>query len=81
MEKVIRRKIMIRAKNMERAKYFANSTLYRKMSTFDYSPEKLISVKLNKSVGLAGGVPGYNVIYERYYTPRYKTGKKKGMLR
>jgi len=62
------RKIMIRAKNLTKAKQFAK--MYRKLSTFNYSPERVVSVKRNFKAGLAGGVPGWDVTLARRKTQR-----------
>lgn len=70
---------MVRAKNVTQAKKFGKH--HAKLSTMAYSGERVTSAKLDKSVGLAGGIPGYTVGLTRRKVERYKTGKKKGMLR
>ena len=69
---------MIRAQNLAKAKMFANSNSYRKYATFEYLPEKLVSVKLSKRAGLAGGVPGWIIEYRQ--KPDTRPRKKSGVL-
>ena len=79
VNKMVTRYVMVRAKNRTQAKTFGKQVA--KYSTMDYSPERVGSVTLNKAVGLAGGIPGYTVGLTKRKVERYKTGKKKNMLR
>ena len=73
------RHILVRAKNITDAKKFGRQ--HAKLSTMDYSGERVTSAKLDKGAGLAGGIPGYTVGLTRRKVERYKTGKKKHMLK
>ena len=67
------RYILIRAKNLERAKVYAK--MHCTLSTYEYSPERVSSVKYDKKAGLAGGVRGYKAGLTKVKTIRdYKTG-------
>ena len=73
------RKVNVRANTAADAKKFAKQLA--KLSTMDYSGEKVGMVKLSRKHGLAGGVKMYTVTMTRRKTKRYTTGKKKGQLR
>ena len=73
------RHVLIRARNPSQARKFAKSVC--KMSTVNYSPERVTSVALNKTPGFDKGLPAYTVGLTKRKVERYKTGKKKGMLR
>lgn len=70
------RKILIRADTIKQAKKFAQ--VHRKGMSGLFLPEKIISIKLNKSQGLAGGVKAYTVTLRRKEDLRPRT--KKGLL-
>lgn len=73
------RYIHVRANNAVDAKRFANLS-HKKYSTMSHSPERVSSVVLDKSQGLAGGVPSFKVGLTRMKISRYKKGTKKDML-
>ena len=58
------RRIMIRAETLAKAKRFAD-TIYSKSGDNKYLPEKVMSVKLSKRSGLAGGIKGWTVVYRQ----------------
>lgn len=64
MKMIETRTILVRADSVKDARRFANLS-HKRLSTNEYLPEKVISVKLNRSAGLAGGVKGYNVRLRR----------------
>ncbi len=57
------RTILIRAKTVVQARQFAES--FRRLATVEFLPERIVSVKLNRRAGLAGGIKGYNVVLRR----------------
>lgn len=63
MVKTQTRRILIRADTVKQAKRFAGS--HRKLLSNEFLPERIVSVKLNKSQGLAGGVKGFSVVLSR----------------
>lgn len=67
---------MIRADTIKQARRFAEG--YRKRHSNIFLPEKIISVKLNKFQGLAGGVKAYVIILRRKKDTRPR--KKSGVL-
>ena len=73
------RKVLVRARNKTEAKNFAK--FVKKLSTFNFSGERVTSVKLNKKVGLAGGIKGFTVSLTRKKVQRFKRGKKIGQLK
>lgn len=70
------RKILIRADTVKQARRFAES--HRKKMSSKFLPERIVSVKLNRSQGLAGGVKAYTVILKRKLDTRPRT--KRGSL-
>jgi len=74
MVKTQTRKILIRADSVVQARRFADS--HRKRMSSEYLPERIVSVRLNISQGLAGGVKGYSVVLSRKKDtrPRKKSG-------
>ena len=74
------RYILVRANSKPDARKFANLS-HRKLSTMNYTNEKVTSVQPDKKSGLAGGVKGYRVGLTKKKVERYKRGSKKNMLK
>jgi len=72
--KIKTRKIMVRANSVAQAKLFGKS--HGKVYGKGFLPEKIVSVKLNKRVGLAGGIKGYTITFRQKedLRPRRKDG-------
>ena len=69
------RRVLIRADNLQLAKRFAKAA--RKLATNKFLPERVVSVRLNRSIGLAAGVKGFTAILARKLDRR---PRRKGIL-